>query len=289
MGLAHSNHGVLRVHRGDRATVLAMLPKITSRRNPIVARFREAARGADPDLLLLDGIHLVQGALDAGLELRHVVVSADFAAHPEVRRIVEQLRRRKADLASASAAVMEAVSPVRSASPIVALAERPASAQTRMYAAEGPVLIAADVQDPGNLGAMVRVADAGGAAGLVAGGRSANPFAWKALRGSMASALRLPIVIDRDLASSLETARGHGRQIVATLPRGGTPYLDADLGGPIAILIGGEGDGLPPGAIEAADRRVTIPMTGGVESLNAAVAAAILVYEARRQRTAKRA
>ena len=175
-----------------------MLPKITSRRNPIVARFREAARGADPDLLLLDGIHLVQGALDAGLELCHVVVSADFAAHPEVRRIVEELSRRKTDVASASAAVMEAVSPVRSASPIVALAERPASAQTRMYAAEGPVLIAADVQDPGNLGAMVRVADAGGAAGLVAGGRSANPFAWKALRGSMASALRLPIVIDRD-------------------------------------------------------------------------------------------
>jgi TrmH family RNA methyltransferase len=263
----------------------AMLPKITGRRNPLVARFREIARGDDSDLLLLDGPHLVQDAVDAALRIRHVLVAADAVDRPELRRLVDAMTANGVEVAAASSTVMEAVSPVRSGSEIVALAERPAGRADRMYGARMLVVIAAGVQDPGNLGAIVRVSEAGGATGVVAAGGSANPFGWKALRGSMASALRLPVTVHRHTADAVAEARGHGCRIIATVPRGGTPYVDADLRGPAAILIGGEGGGLAADVINDADQRVTIPMEARVESLNAAAAAAILVYEARRQRS----
>jgi TrmH family RNA methyltransferase len=141
------------------------------------------------------------------------------------------------------------------------------------------------VQDPGNLGAIVRVAEAAGATGVVAAGGSANPFGWKALRGSMGSALRLPIASEPAAENAVAEARRHGCRIVATVPRDGRSLYDVDLAGPLQVLIGGEGRGLASALTDLADERVTIPMQAPVESLNAAVTAALIVYEARRQRT----
>jgi len=118
----------------------------------------------------------------------------------------------------------------------------------------------------------------------VAAGASADPFGWKALRGSMASALRLPVAVRIHAAEAVTDARRRGCQIVATTARGGRAPFDLDLTRPTAILIGSEGSGLDPSLTQTADQRVTIPMQPPVESLNAAVTAALLVYEARRQR-----
>jgi TrmH family RNA methyltransferase len=182
---------------------------------------------------------------------------------------------------------MDAISPVRSASGIAALASRPAAPAARVYAGAAPlVAIAVDVQDPGNVGAIVRVAEAASASGVVVAGTSANPFGWKALRGSMGSGLRLPIAVEADVDAAVAEARRHGCRIVATAPRGGTPMADVDLTGACAVLIGGEGPGLPRALADAADTRVTIPMKPPVESLNAAVTAALILYDAVRQRTA---
>jgi TrmH family RNA methyltransferase len=182
---------------------------------------------------------------------------------------------------------MDALSPVRSSSTVVALAERPSTSDQTLYKDIAPlIVIAVDIQDPGNVGAITRVAEAGGASGMIAAGASAAPFGWKALRGSMGSALRLPILVQPSADRAVADARGHGCRIVATTPRDGRSLFEADYTGPIAILIGGEGPGLPPALVEGADERVTIPMQAPVESLNAAVTAALLVYEARRQRQA---
>jgi TrmH family RNA methyltransferase len=179
---------------------------------------------------------------------------------------------------------MAAASPVRSPSVIVAIAQRPQYDESRVYGGDRAlVVVACDVQDPGNIGAIVRVAEAAGATGLIAAGQSADPFGWKALRGSMGSALRLPVVVDRDTDHALARARHHRCRIVATVPRGGRALFEAALNGPLAIAIGGEGAGLPPDVIDHADETVTIPMVPPVESLNAAVTAALLLYEARRQ------
>jgi TrmH family RNA methyltransferase len=179
---------------------------------------------------------------------------------------------------------MQALSPVRSASPIVALAEPPRASASRIYRDTFLALIAADVQDPGNVGALVRVAEAGGASGIVCAGSCADPYGWKALRGSMGSALRLPILVHRDVGAAVDEARRHGSRVVAAVPRGGRPLFDADFRGPVAILLGGEGRGLSAVQLAAADERLVIPMKAPVESLNVAVSAALFVYEACRQR-----
>lgn len=261
------------------------MQRISSRQNPLVARYRDAARGADRTEILLDGAHLLADALDAGTHLRHVLVPTDDALSPELITLVRRLRAAGVDMAEATAPVLDAASPVRSASPVVALAERPAYATSPFLPAPALVVVACDVQDPGNLGAIIRVAEAAGATGVIVAGHSADPFGWKALRGSMGSALRLPLTYATTVDSACAEARARGVRIAATVPRRGDDLTDAPLAGPIALLIGGEGPGLPRSAVDGADVRITIPMTAPVESLNAAVAAAVLLYEARRQRS----
>jgi TrmH family RNA methyltransferase len=231
--------------------------------------------------MLLDGAHLIDEALGADV---HVLEAAITTDGPEVAALAARLRQHHVPVAVVSAAVMQALSPVRSASPIVAIAEARPATDSHAYRGTPLVMMAVDIQDPGNMGAFVRVAEAGGATGVVCAGACANPFGWKALRGSMGSALRLPILIRQDPAGAIAEARRHGCRIVAAAPRGGRPIYDADLRGPTAILIGGEGPGLSPSQLAAADDRVVIPMQAPVESLNVAVTAALFVYEARRQR-----
>jgi len=258
---------------------------ITSRRNALVARYRAIARGDEPALLLLDGAHLVAAALAAGVGVRQAVVAAADLGRGDLKALVDGLARKHIEVLTASASVMDALSPLRSPSAIVAIADRPSYDEGRLYAGEAPlVVIACDVQDPGNLGAIVRVAEAGGATGMVAAGTCADPFGWKALRGSMGSALRLPVAVGRHADQTVAQARRRNCRIVGTAPRGGRSVFDIDLRGATAVLVGGEGPGLPQLLIDAADERVTIPMQAPVESLNSAVTAALIVYEARRQR-----
>lgn len=257
---------------------------ITSRQNPIVSRFRDAANG-DGASVLLDGAHLVADAIAANSAIALAAVTTVSRAKPEIAAIADSLARRGVEVTTVGVSVMNAISPVRSPAGIVAIADRPARALADVFARGVPlVAIAIDVQDPGNVGAIVRAAEAAGASGVVAAGASADPFGWKALRGSMGSALRLPVAGSADAEAAIDEARRRGCRIVATVPRGGTPVFETDLSGPVVILVGGEGPGLPAAIAAAAGVRVTIPMQPPVESLNAAVTAAVILYEAHRQR-----
>ncbi len=258
--------------------------RITSRQNALVAEFRAVAGGERDDLLLLDGPHLVAAALDAGLPIRRVLVADNVADGREIASLTARAGAAGAELNEGSASVMDAVSPVRSPSRIVALADRPRRVEQLFVPTPALVVVAADVQDPGNLGAMVRAAEAAGATGVMVAGRSADPFGWKALRGSMGSILRLPVSIVADARAAAAEVRRHGCRLIAAVPRGGRSPYDLDLRQPTAVLIGGEGGGLPDAVVAAADERLTIPMQAPVESLNAAVTAALILYEAHRQR-----
>jgi RNA methyltransferase, TrmH family len=261
------------------------MTRIVSRQNPLVGRFRAAARNEDPGVVLLDGAHLVAEAVAARIAVEHAIVSSAALSDAAMAELIRALEDRGARISSAPAAVMDAVSPVRSASPIVALGARPADARAGLFTrSDALVVIACGVQDPGNVGAIARVAEAAGASAFVAAGPSADPFGWKALRGSMGSALRLPIAIEPDAAFVVADAKRHGCRLVATVPAGGQRLFDTDLRGAIAILIGSEGAGLPQELVDAAETKITIPMAPPVESLNAAVSAALILYEAVRQR-----
>jgi TrmH family RNA methyltransferase len=261
--------------------------RIASRQNAVVARYKAVTHGDVPGLLLLDGVHLLRDALAAGVVIEHAAIDIGAVERADISRLVASLRSAGVELVTATAPVIGALSPVRTPTGIVAIARRPERDIDEFYKGGAPlVVIANDIQDPGNLGAIVRVAEAGGASGVLATGKSADPFGWKGLRGSMGSALRFPVDRVDDVARAVAEARKRGCRIVATVPRDGQSLFEVKFLGATAVLIGGEGPGLPDALVAAADERITIPMQSPVESLNAAVTAALVVYEARRQRQA---
>ena len=255
---------------------------ITSRQHPIVKEFRELARG-DGSSMLLDGWHLLDEAAAARIDVDTIAVCGPPTDSEQ--RAIDRLRRSGAQIIEVSGAVLNALSPVNSPTGVVARARRPSvGAAAILEPSPALVLAAAGVQDPGNAGAIVRAAAAAGATGVVFDESSADPWGWKALRASMGSAFHVPVLRARSLTAMIAEWKTAGLRIVATEPRRGTSIYDADFREPCAVLLGGEGAGLPPELLDLADARVTIPMRPGIESLNAAVAAALLLYEARRQR-----
>jgi RNA methyltransferase, TrmH family len=261
---------------------------ITSRQNPTVARFRALADSADSTgaRVLLDGVHLVRDAHESGHSLELVAVSSSrMASETEEALVAQMLERSGVELVQAPDAVFAAMSPVRTPSGLIAIAtRRPASASDVCSVSDALVLVAIDVQDPGNVGALVRTAEAGGMSGMFVTGASANPFSWKAIRGSMGSTLRLPVVGDVPTASVMTCLKSGGIRSIAAVPRGGQDPDAIDWRGKVALIVGGEGAGLPDSVTSNCDALVSIPMAARVESLNVAAAGAILIYAARRQR-----
>jgi len=263
------------------------LSRLTSRQHPVVRTFRQlASRRDDTPGVLLDGAHLIREALDAGVRLRTLLVSPDFLDHsaPADRALVQTAKRAGVTVHEATPAVIDAASPVRTSSGIVAIGDwAPAPLETTFLPAPALALGLLDVQDPGNVGAAIRSADALGATGVIALDRTADPAGWKALRGAMGSTFRLPVSRD---ASELTfgAARRKGLRIIATVADHARSIGELDLTAPTLLLVGNEGAGLAGEVAARSDDRVTVPMRPGVNSLNVAVTAAILLYEARQQR-----
>ena len=262
------------------------MERISSRQNAIVKRFRELAQAKHPDgEVLLDGAHLLHEALSARLPL-DIVAFAESAADPESRRLVERAAKAGARTIAVTGPVLTAMSPVRNPSGVVAIARmKRTTIDGVLRTSPQLVMILHETQDPGNVGAAIRAAEACGATGAITTARTSDPFAWKALRGAMGSAFRLPIATGASLTQIEAAVKKAGVTLAATVPRGGTPLPSADLRKPIAIFFGGEGPGLPDEVVQGADVRLSIPMRPDVESLNLAVSAAIILYEAARQRT----
>ena len=264
---------------------------ITSRHNPVVATFRSAARtrGATRQHLLLDGVRVIDDARVAGVRIEVAVLSA--AALQEQDKAMTRLSRALVSAGvrtlAATASVLEAVSPVRTPSGAVALATHTPRPYDRVVTQtrQGLVVCPVGVQDPGNIGAIIRAADAGGAGGVVVVRGSADPFGWRALRGAMGSTFRVPVAMADSAESLVQSARSRGVRIVAAVPRGGTPLYDTDLTGPQLLFVGAEGAGLGAHVNTEADIRVSVPMRRRVDSLNVAVATALIIYEVRRQQS----
>ena len=261
---------------------------ITSRQNPVVARFRTARTGGSPRRhLLLDGTRLIDDARATKTPLEVALFSATalHAGDQRLSALADTLAASGVEVFAAADAVIQAASPVRTPSGVVALATYQAYPLDRIVTDAGSGLMVATVgvQDPGNVGAIIRAADAGGARAVVVTEGSADPFGWRALRGAMGSSLRLPVALVDDLPGLIITARERGARVVATVPRGGTGLYEADLTGPRLLLVGPEGAGLDDAIDSSADLRVSVPMRRRVDSLNVSIAAALVIYEARRQ------
>jgi TrmH family RNA methyltransferase len=258
---------------------------IASNQHPLVREFRDLAAAPDPARLLLDGAHLVREAQRAGAAIRIVAVAASkLERDTEEGALARALATSGTEVVTTSDQVLDAMSPVRTPAGIVAIAERTPATAAEICRSAGFVLAAIDIQDPGNLGSLIRAAEAGGASGVLVTGVSAHPFSWKSVRGSMGSILRLPVASVPSVDAVLSCMRKLGLHIIAAVPRDGVAPERARWTGKVGLLLGGEGPGLTPEVIASSDERVTIPMASPVESLNVAVAGGILVYAGRQQR-----
>ena len=261
---------------------------ITSRQNPIVRAFRALADDPDPsgERVLLDGAHLVSEGQAAGTSFELLVVAASrLNAGSEEAELARELDAAGVDVVVTDDKVFAALSPVKTPSGIAAIVRRTVSTAAMICGHPEALIVAAvDVQDPGNVGALIRSAEAGGATGAFVAGVSASPFSWKALRGSMGSALRLPIVGGMPSDAVMNCMRKSGVRTIAAVTRGGEEPDAVDWRGGVGLFLGGEGPGLSDEIVTACHTQVTIPMAAGVESLNVAVAGAVLIYAARRQR-----
>ena len=249
---------------------------IRSRTNPALKRVGAALAGKLPNVLVLEGERLVRDALDSALELDLLLVAEDRLERS--RDLMEEAR----EVRLVEPDLLGRVSLLETPPGVLALCAAPT--RTDLSGLELPddalVLVAAGISDPGNLGAIARSTEAAGASVLVVLSGGASPWSDKALRGSMGSLLRLPVVgrLGSDQAAGQLAELGF--RPVAAATRGGVEASGFDWSGRVALWVGGETGELP--AVCAGFERVSIPMAGTVESLNVTVAASVLLFGAGR-------
>ena len=266
------------------ATVNDSLRRIEGRHNPLVKELRKAfARGDanDDGFCAIEGWRILDEAIRSGLKFRAVFFSASAEARAE--RLLPQLGAHVEKLLLPDNLFASAV-PSDAPQGVAALVRcREFTLEDVLAKSKaGPVLVIAGVQDPGNLGTILRSAEAFDAAGVLLGEGTVSPLNWKAVRASAGSVFRLPTVRVQ-LPGILNQLRETGLRLIATSSHKGTPLDKAALNGS-AIFIGNEGAGLPRELIKEMDEIVAIPHSPKVESLNAGVAASIVLYEVARQR-----
>ena len=271
--------------------ILSRLPRmppaeiIRSRSNPLVRRLRRLKEKSEGELCLVEGPKLLREALSAGVQIVEIAAGPGWEEAAGSQALLADLRERGLPVRSLADEILASLSETEASQGVLALARRPFFDEGRLASpGEALVVVAVGIQNPGNLGGLLRSAEAAGATGAYLTEGTADPFSWKALRGSMGSAFRLPHFRGGEAAGTLKHLRAQGLQIVATVADDGVPYTSARLDSPTALVFGSEGAGLPAGLLSRADIRVTIPLRPPVESLNVGVAAGILLFEAARQR-----
>jgi RNA methyltransferase, TrmH family len=257
---------------------------VTSRANARVKQLRAAFQSharLSGGMVAIEGDHLLEEAIRSGMVLKTVFVSDSRTVPRVVPRGVEVLRLSEEVFGS----VVETQSPQG----VAALMVPPVRTMKDVTSVGGPalILIAVGLQDPGNLGTLVRSAEAFGATGVLTTPGTVSAWNQKALRASVGSVFRVPVVTAA--AAEIEALKLRGLRLIAAVGADDYGVVAAqamDLISGCAVMIGNEGSGLGSEWMEMCDARVTIPCPGPVESLNAAVAGSLLLYEASRQRAA---
>jgi RNA methyltransferase, TrmH family len=261
---------------------------ITSPRNPRVAEARRLRRRAEREhkhCFLLEGREAVADALRCGAVLE-MFVSREPPGDQE--SLASQARNAGIDVHEVPAAVMRRLTTTVTPQGPVAVCAFIDVPIEHLATSGGPVLLLVEVRDPGNLGTILRTADAAGASGVIVSTRSVDVYNDKAVRASAGSLFHVCVVREADPADVMGTLRRRGLTILAAASDGRwdlyDPRVGAALRGPVAVVLGNEARGLDAGVRALTDQVVRIPMTGRAESLNLAVAAAVVLFEAARQR-----
>lgn len=265
------------------------LRRIEGRHNSLVKQVRQAfarAERTETGECAIEGARIVEEAIRSGLRFKAVLFRE--SAQNLADRLLPQIGAHVETLLLPDK-IFDAAVPSETPQGVAALVRLHEFALDDLVERlpVGPVMIVVGLQDPGNLGTLLRSAEAFGSAGLVLGEATVSPYNSKVIRASAGSIFRLPFVLAKTAGGTEQVSarlRPENVRLIATSSHKGTPIHQARLTGPSAIFIGSEGSGLPRTLMAQVDELVAIPHTPQVESLNAGVAGSILLYEAARQR-----
>jgi RNA methyltransferase, TrmH family len=264
------------------------LRRVSSRQNGLVKDLRKALSQSEPTAegyLAIEGLRMIEEAISSSLRFQAIFFSDGGSAH--AARLLPQIGSQVEILLLPDEVFVSAVS-TESPQGVAALVKlRPHKFEDLLEGGADSLLVGvAGIQDPGNLGTIIRSAEAFGARAVLLGEKTASHFNPKAVRGSAGSIFREPLLRVK-LAASIAALKHQGIRVLATSSHKGRPLHGADFTGAAMIVVGNEGAGVPQEILSLADELVTIPHSPRVESLNAGIAASILLYEAARQRGTK--
>jgi TrmH family RNA methyltransferase len=261
--------------------------KITSRDNSLLRHARIVRDGKAPESIFVEGLRLCEEAFRSGLKIEAVIYSEQLAKKDRASQLIRDLEGVAEKAASVNEKLLESISYTKTPQGIVVIAARPslkAKAFNEQQRQNPLIVILHRINNPVNVGAILRTAEAAGVTSVIATRGTADPFSPKALRGAMGAAFRLPIWAGSDYAEAVAWCRQQGLRTVCADVHATKIYSELNWRLPTAIVMGSESDGLSPEEIALTDEAIGIPMKGSTESLNVAVAAGILLYEASRCR-----
>ncbi|MEO7660169.1 MAG: RNA methyltransferase [Pyrinomonadaceae bacterium] len=258
--------------------------QITSRSNARLIRVRKIRDGKVPARIFIEGRRLVEESLRSHLVFEQCFVVQGFRD----AELISLVSRKTMSIAELPPGIFGSISDTEHSQGIVIVAERPRSTSTaigsRLEAAALPIVIyLKEINNPSNLGAILRTAEAADVAGVVVSKNSADVFSPKALRSAMGASFRLPVWEGVDFTEITEWAMAHGLTLTASDISATVDYDRLDWGRPRLLIFGSEAHGLEPQELDQVQDKIRIPMANGVESLNLAVSAGITLFEAKRQ------
>jgi RNA methyltransferase, TrmH family len=261
---------------------------ITSAQNPRVKQWSKLQKRKEREqagLFLIEGPHLVEEACRYGAEIDALLLEEGT----EIPRWLAEYEDagRACHMYTVSRHVLDKISETQAPQGIIAVIRMPDYGEIQVK--ENPMLLMVDcLQDPGNLGTLIRTADAAGFDGVIVGDGSVDLYNSKTVRSTMGSLFHIP-VWRKNLAEFIiaEREKHPGIRVIGTSLHESLPYTEIDYSGPFILVIGNEGSGMSEQLLQITDQNVIIPLYGRAESLNAGAAGSILMYEAVRQRNAK--
>ena len=260
---------------------------ISSAANPRIraaVKLRDRRERERSGLTIVDGAREVRRAIHAGVQMREAFVCDELVESPDAVRTVDALREAGATIVTVSRSAFEKVAFGERADGVVAIVEAPPSDLAALQLPPDPLVVVVEgVEKPGNLGAILRSADGAGADAVIAASPRTDLYNPNAIRASLGTVftVRVGAGATDDVAAFLRESQV---RIIAARVDGSTPYADVDMRGPLAIVVGSENAGLSRAWSAPDVTAVRLPMLGVADSLNVSAAAAVLLYEARRQR-----
>jgi len=264
--------------------------KIESKDNPRLKLARKVRDGLEPAFIFVEGVRLAEEAVRSNLSIEFCVFEKGTDAESRQTDLLDSVWSKTTNIFEVDVSLFSAISDTRSPQGIILICKRPRAdrgsfedEREKRSAVLPLTILLSEVNNPSNLGAVIRAAEAAGVAGIVVSKNSADIFSPKALRGSMGSTFRMPIWAGATNAEAIDWARSSGVSTVGATADADRSYTEIDWAKPRMLILGSEAHGIPVDVEPQLDERISIPMDANVESLNLAVAAGIMLFEARRQ------